>query len=40
MLLVTHERGFAHHATMRAIFLADSQLHEDGTSEEVLRHPK
>jgi polar amino acid transport system ATP-binding protein len=40
MLLVTHELGFAYHVATRVIFLADGAIHEQGTPEEVLKHPK
>ena len=40
MLLVTHELGFAYHVATRVIFLADGAVHEQGTPDEVLKHPK
>jgi polar amino acid transport system ATP-binding protein len=40
MLLVTHELGFAYHVATRVIFLADGAIHESGTPDEVLKHPK
>ena len=40
MLLVTHELGFAYHVANRVIFLADGVIHEQGTPDEVLKHPK
>ncbi|MGJ7490893.1 amino acid ABC transporter ATP-binding protein [Variovorax sp. ZT4R33] len=40
MLLVTHELGFAYHFATKVVFLADGQLHETGTPDEVLKHPK
>ncbi|XHO03517.1 L-cystine import ATP-binding protein TcyC [Ralstonia syzygii] len=40
MLLVTHELGFAYHYANKVLFLADGQLYETGTAEEVLKHPK
>jgi polar amino acid transport system ATP-binding protein len=40
MLLVTHELGFAYHVATRVIFLADGRIHEHGTPDEVLKHPK
>ena len=39
MLLVTHELGFAYHVATRVIFLADGVVHEEGTPDEVLKHP-
>lgn len=40
MLLVTHELGFAYHVATRVIFIADGEIHESGTPDEVLRHPQ
>src|SRR5437870_473116 len=40
MLLVTHELGFAYHVATRVIFLADGAIHEQGTPDDVLKHPK
>jgi polar amino acid transport system ATP-binding protein len=40
MLLVTHEIGFAYHVASRVIFLADGLIHEIGTPDEVLKHPR
>jgi polar amino acid transport system ATP-binding protein len=40
MLLVTHELGFAYHVATRVLFLADGTIHEQGTPDEVLRHPR
>jgi polar amino acid transport system ATP-binding protein len=40
MLLVTHELGFAYHVATRVLFLADGTIHEEGTPDEVLRHPR
>jgi polar amino acid transport system ATP-binding protein len=40
MLLVTHELGFAFHVATRVIFLADGVIHEQGTPDEVLKHPR
>ena len=39
MLLVTHELGFAYHVATRVLFLADGVIHEQGTPDEVLKHP-
>jgi polar amino acid transport system ATP-binding protein len=39
MLLVTHELGFAYHVATRVVFLADGTIHEQGTPDEVLKHP-
>ena len=40
MLLVTHEIGFAYHFADRVLFLADGLVHEAGTPDEVLKHPR
>ena len=40
MLLVTHELGFAYHFATKVVFLADGRLHETGTPDEVLKHPR
>jgi polar amino acid transport system ATP-binding protein len=40
MLLVTHEIGFAYHFASRVLFLADGVIHESGTPDEVLKHPR
>ena len=40
MLLVTHEIGFAYHVANRVLFLADGMIHEQGTPDQVLKHPK
>ncbi len=40
MLLVTHEVGFAYHFASRVIFIADGVIHESGTPDEVLKHPR
>ena len=40
MLLVTHEIGFAYHVATRVLFVADGVIHESGTPDEVLKHPR
>jgi polar amino acid transport system ATP-binding protein len=40
MLLVTHELGFAYHYADRVLFLADGRIHESGTPDDVLKHPR
>jgi len=40
MLLVTHELGFAYHVASRVLFIADGTIHEQGTPDDILRHPK
>ena len=39
MLLVTHEIGFAYHFASRVLFLAEGVIYEQGTPDQVLRHP-
>ena len=39
MLLVTHEIGFAYHVANRVLFIADGAIHEQGTPDEMLKHP-
>jgi polar amino acid transport system ATP-binding protein len=39
MLLVTHEIGFAYHFASRVLFIHDGVIHEQGTPDQVLRHP-
>lgn len=40
MICVTHEMGFAREVADRVIFMADGYIVEQGTPEEVLKHPK
>jgi polar amino acid transport system ATP-binding protein len=40
MLLVTHEIGFAYHFASRVLFIADGGIHEQGSPDQVLKHPK
>ena len=39
MLLVTHEIGFAYHFANRALFIAEGVIHEQGSPDQVLKHP-
>jgi len=39
MLLVTHELGFAYHVASRVLFIAEGTIHEQGTPDQILRHP-
>ena len=39
LLLVTHEIGFAYHVASRVLFIADGGIHEQGTPDQVLKHP-
>ena len=40
MVVVTHEMGFAREVASRVLFLADGDIMEDGTPEELFSHPK
>ena len=40
MIVVTHELGFAYHLARQVLFLHDGVIHERGTPDEVLKHPK
>ena len=40
MLIVTHELGFAYHASDRVVFLHQGEVHEAGTPQEVLVKPQ
>ena len=40
MVVVTHEMGFAREVGNRVLFMADGQLLEQGTPEEIFAHPK
>ena len=40
MVVVTHEMGFAREVGNRVLFMADGQLVEQGTPEEIFDHPK
>jgi polar amino acid transport system ATP-binding protein len=40
MIVVTHELGFAYHLAKQVLFLHDGVIHERGTPDEVLKHPK
>ena len=39
LVVVTHELGFAYHVAKRVLFLHDGIIHEEGTPDEVLKHP-
>ena len=39
LLLVTHEIGFAYHVASRVLFIAEGAIHEQGTPDQVLKHP-
>ena len=40
MVVVTHEMGFAREVGNRVLFMADGQLLEQGTPEEIFEHPQ
>ena len=40
MIVVTHEMGFARRVADRVVFMADSQIVEEGTPDEFFEHPK
>src|ERR687890_1325514 len=40
MIVVTHEMGFARKAAHRVVFMADGQIVEDATPEEVFTNPQ
>ncbi len=40
MVCVTHEMGFAREVGNRVLFMADGQLVEQGTPEEIFEHPQ
>ena len=40
MLCVTHEMGFAREVADRVVFMADAQVLEEGTPQEVFSNPK
>lgn len=40
MIVVTHEMGFAQSVSDKVIFMAQGQIEEMGTPEEVFEHPK
>jgi len=40
MVIVTHEMGFAREVATRVLFMADGNIAEEGTPEEVFDNPK
>ena len=40
MVVVTHEMGFAKEVADRVIFMADGQIEEEGTPDEIFNNPK
>jgi polar amino acid transport system ATP-binding protein len=40
MVVVTHEMGFAREVGNRVLFMADGQLLEEGTPDQIFNHPQ
>lgn len=40
MVVVTHEMGFAREVANRVLFMADGEILEDGTPEQIFNEPK
>ena len=40
MVVVTHEMGFAREVGNRVLFMADGQLVEEGSPDQIFNHPK
>lgn len=40
MVVVTHEMGFAREVSNRVVFISDGVITEEGTPEDIFRHPK
>ena len=40
MVVVTHEMGFAKDVAHRVLFMADGNILEEGTPEDIFEHPK
>jgi polar amino acid transport system ATP-binding protein len=40
MVCVTHEMGFAREVGNRVVFMADGNIVEEGTPEDIFDHPK
>jgi polar amino acid transport system ATP-binding protein len=40
MVVVTHEMGFAHEVGNRVLFMADGQILEEGTPDQVFNNPQ
>ena len=40
MVVVTHEMGFAREVANRVLFMADGQILEEGTPEQIFRNPQ
>jgi polar amino acid transport system ATP-binding protein len=40
MIVVTHEMGFAREVADRVCFLYDGTIHEEGSADDLFRHPR
>ena len=40
VVIITHEMGFAKQVSNRVIFMEDGLIAEEGSPEEVFKHPK
>lgn len=40
MLVVTHELDFAYAAADKVVFIHEGEIHEQGTPDEVIKHPR
>lgn len=40
MIIVTHEMAFARSVSDKVLFMVDGRIEEEGTSEQILDHPK
>ena len=40
MVVVTHEMGFAREVGSRILFMADGQLVEEGSPDQIFNHPQ
>ena len=40
MVFVNHERGFAREAAEKILFMADREIIEQGTPDDIFNHPK
>ncbi len=40
MVIVTHEMGFAREVADRVLFMADGNIQESGTPDEIFHHPR
>ena len=40
MVVITHEMGFAREVGSRILFMADGQLVEEGSPDQIFNHPQ